>query len=149
MMALAISWIVKYIMTNFLYTFGGEDRNQEDGSPIGDEISQASSRMVGAEYDEKFQIRMEDLGVPLELYERYADDQNLAARSIGREAIFCPQDGVLKRKGLEQIQEESDIREDILVMREIRKIADTIIPMLKQRRIVLEAILNLGLRYQY
>ena len=59
------------------------------------------------------------------------DDQNLAARSIGREVRFCPLAGVLKRKGLTQIQDESEIREDKLFMREIRKIAETIIPMLK------------------
>ena len=40
-MAIAQSWIVKYIMSNFLYTFSGEDRKQESGSPIGDKISQA------------------------------------------------------------------------------------------------------------
>ena len=62
MMAVAaLSWVVKYIMTNFKYTFGGEDRKQDSGSPIGDEIAQAVSRIVGMEYDEIFLNKLEEL----------------------------------------------------------------------------------------
>ena len=110
MMAIAMSWIVKYIMTNFLYTFGGNSLKQESGSPIGDEISQAISRIIGKEYDEIFVRIMEELGIPLEIYKRYVDDQNLALRSIGREVMFCPRDGTLQKKNKEQIDKESSVR---------------------------------------
>ena len=74
---------------------------------------------------------MEDIGIPLEICECFVDDQNLALWSIGRDVMFCPLDGNLKSKSQEQIEDEIDIREDILVMQEVRKVADTIIPMLK------------------
>ena len=35
MIAIAMAWIVKKVMTNFLYTFGGENRRQKSGGPIG------------------------------------------------------------------------------------------------------------------
>ena len=65
MTAIALSWLVKYIMTNFLYNFGGEDRRQEDGGPMGDELTQALSRMIGLEYDELFLAALEQLDVKL------------------------------------------------------------------------------------
>ena len=131
MMAVALSWVVKYIMTNFMYTFGGEDRKQESGSPIGDEISQAVSRIVGMEYDEIFLNKLEELEIVVEIYLRYVDDQNLALWSIGRSMMFCPVDGALQQKSEVVIEDEKEIPEDVLVMREVRKIADTVMTMLK------------------
>ena len=43
MLAIAISIIVKKVMTNFLYTFGGKDRKQKDGGPRCPDISHAMS----------------------------------------------------------------------------------------------------------
>ena len=108
MTAIALSWLVKYIMTNFLYNFGGEDRRQEDGGPMGDELTQALSRMIGLEYDELFLATLEQLDVKLELYERYVDDQDVIGRSIGRNTKFCPATGVMKSKTEEEIQSEKD-----------------------------------------
>ena len=39
MMAIAMSLIVKKVMMNFLYTFGGVDKKQRDGGPIGDVLT--------------------------------------------------------------------------------------------------------------
>ena len=96
--AIAMGWLVWHIMTNFLYNFGGEDRRQEDGGPMGDEVTQALSRFIGMEYDDMFLETLERLKVELELYERYVDDQDVFGWSIGRRTKFCPEAGVMVPK---------------------------------------------------
>ena len=39
MVAIGMSLIVEKVMENFLYTFGGEDRRQVSGGPIGDVLT--------------------------------------------------------------------------------------------------------------
>ena len=63
--AIALGWLVGHIMTNFLYNFGGVDRMQEEGGPMGDELMQALSRFIGMEYDNKFLETLERLKVEL------------------------------------------------------------------------------------
>ena len=131
MSAMAMGWIVKHTMSNFLYTFGGEDRKQMTGGPIGDEITQASSRHLGNEFDELFQEKCVSLDIKIELYDRYADDQNVALRDFGRDLKFCPLDVRMKEKSLAEKEQDKDKRTDELVMKELRKVADTVIDMFK------------------
>ena len=129
MAAIAFGWIVKHIMSNFLYTFNGQDRKQKSGGPIGDEITQAMSRHLGNEFDELFLDKCMSLEIKVEMYDRYADDQNIAARNCGREMKFCPLDGRMIAKTRDQIEQEHDKRDDELMMEELRKVADSIIDM--------------------
>ena len=121
MSAIAMGWIVKHTMKNFLYTFGGQDRKQKEGGPIGDKITQAVSRHLGNEFDEGYLEKCEKLEVKVELYDRYADDQNIAMWSFGRELKFCPLDGGLVPKSEDEIRHERDKREDELVMEELKR----------------------------
>ena len=91
MVAIAMSLIVKKVMENFLYTFGGVDRRQASEGPIGDVLTQAIARHMGNEFDEKFNQLMMKNDVKSELYQRYADDIDLFIRSVGRTRKFCPQ----------------------------------------------------------
>ena len=84
MVALAMSMIVEKVMANFLYTFGGEDRRQASGGPIGDVLTQAIARHMGNEFDERFNAKLSSLEIKAELYQRYADDVDLVVRSVGR-----------------------------------------------------------------
>ena len=84
MVAIALSLIVDKVMSNFLYTFGGEDRRQASGGPIGDVLTQAIARHMGNEFDELMTSLMTKVEVKCELYQRYADDINLVVRSVGR-----------------------------------------------------------------
>ena len=79
-----MGWIVKHTMKHFLYTFGGQDRKEEDGGPIRDIITQAVLRHLGNEFDELFLEKLNKLEVKVELYDRYADHQNVALWSFGR-----------------------------------------------------------------
>ena len=62
MIAIAVSLIVKQVMTNFLYTFGGKDMKQDSGGPIGDVLTQAMARHMGNEFDELFNTKITSLG---------------------------------------------------------------------------------------
>ena len=129
--AIAMGWLVKHIMTNFLYTFGGEDRRQEGGGPMGSDLTQALSRLIGNEFDEMFLENVEKIGMIIEMYKRYGDDQNVAGRSIGKETKVCLLAGKLVRKTDEEIRNDKDKRLDEIFMNELRKIADNTMKMLK------------------
>ena len=85
-----IGWLVKYVMNNFLHTFGGEDRKQEEGGPTGDHLMQAISRTIGQEYNELFLKKVEKMIIKVKLYDRHVDEQNIFGRSFGRSTKFAP-----------------------------------------------------------
>ena len=109
-------------MTNFLYSFGGEDRRQEEGGPMGDDLTQAVFRHIGLEYNEKFLEIVKELKTKLELYKQYDDDQNAMGRSIGRMTIFCQMTGTMISKTENEVEAEKNLREDEIFMEELRKL---------------------------
>ena len=116
MTAIAMSLIVKKVMTNFFYTFGGKDRRQAGGGPIGDVLTQAISRHIGNEFDELFTSELTKLAIKNELYERYADDIDVANRSIGRMIKFCPLAGRMVPKTETEIENDAEKEEDELTI---------------------------------
>ena len=52
-------------------------------------------------------------------------------RSFGRTVKFCPLAGKMVDKTAAEVEEEINTREDVLVMEELRKVADTVIKMFK------------------
>ena len=69
---------------------------------------------------------MVKLNIKNELYERYADDIDLAQRSIGRKLKFCPLDGCMVEKTADEIESELHMEEDELTMIELKKVADSL-----------------------
>ena len=126
MIAIAMSIIVEKVMAGFLYTFGGEDRRQASGGPIGDVLTQAIARHMGNEFDERFNRKLQSLDIKAELYQRYADDVDLVVRSVGREVKFCPQAGNMQVKTDLEIKSEEMKNEDEITMFEMKRIADTL-----------------------
>ena len=126
MTAIAMSIIVEKVMAGFLYTFGGEDRRQASGGPIGDVLTQAIARHMGNEFDERFNRKLQSLDIKAELYQRYADDVDLVVRSVGREVKFCPQAGNMQVKTDLEIKSEEMKNEDEITMFEMKRIADTL-----------------------
>ena len=81
---------------------------------------------MGNDIDEVFLSKIIDLAIQNELYYRYADDINLALRSIGRKTKFCPEAGRMIDKSEAEMEAELHKNEDEITITEIRKIADTI-----------------------
>ena len=83
------------------------------------------------EYDEKFLEKCESIDIKIELYDRYADDQDIALRNFGRTVKFCPLDGKMVDKTAAEVEGEVNTHDDVLVMEELRKVADTVVHMFK------------------
>ena len=116
MAAMATGWIVKHTMSNILYTFGGKDRKQMMGGLVGDEITQASSRHLGNEFDKLLQEKYASLDINIEVFDQYADDQNVALRDFGEDLKFCPLDGRMKQKSVAEKEQDKDKRTYELIM---------------------------------
>ena len=56
------------------------------------------ARHMGNAFDELFNIQMVKLKIQNDLYQRYADDIQLALRTIDRRVKFCPMDGCMVDK---------------------------------------------------
>ena len=89
------------------------------------------SRHMGNEFDDLYNDQIIKLDLKQEMYQRYADDTNVAQRSIGRRHKFCPLAGRMIAKSPEQIRAEADVDEDELTMRELKNIADSLIDYLE------------------
>ena len=74
MLALALAKGVEVAMTNHYYTFGGQIRKQITGGAIGAELTGEVSRDVMTIWDQRFLERARSLGLKLEIYKRYVDD---------------------------------------------------------------------------
>ena len=103
-----------------------ERRVKYSGGPIGDVLTQTTSRHMGNEFDELFNDQVVKLGLKQEMYQRYADDIESALRSIGRRMMFCPLDGCMVNKPEDQVEREADVEEDELTLRELERIADNL-----------------------
>ena len=82
---------------------------------------------MGNEFDEKFNLKLKSLNIKTELYQRYADDVDLVVRTVGRKRKFCPEVGNMIEKTALEIHEEVGEEDDEITMKEMKKIADTII----------------------
>ena len=80
MLALAMATGVEVAMSNHFYTFGGKIRKQSSGGAIGAELTGEISRDVMGLWDSRFLDRVRKLGIKLEIYKRYVDD----------DLIVCP-----------------------------------------------------------
>ena len=90
-------------------------------------MTQAIARHMGNEFDDRFNKKLNSLNIKTELYQRYADDVDIVVRSVGRDVKFCPLAGNLQSKTAKEIHDEIATDEDVITMRELKKIADTMI----------------------
>ena len=127
MFALMMSKAVEVSMKNHMYRFDGNVYKQEDGGPIGDELSQAVARIVMMWWDEKFLERCSKLDVDVLMYTRYVDDANLAVVPLGRRMAF---DGA-KLTSTEKEEQDANKEIDKETAEKITQIANQITPMIK------------------
>ena len=75
MSALAVATTIQVTMNNHFYTFGGSIHRQVEGSAIGSDLSGEIARNVMGTWDNKFLTNLKSLGIVIDLYSRYVDDQ--------------------------------------------------------------------------
>ena len=62
-------------MDQHFYTFGGKLHKQTDGGTIGTDIAGEVARNVMSVWDTVFLKRLKEVGIHMDLYKRYMDDQ--------------------------------------------------------------------------
>ena len=71
-------------MNNHFYTIGGEVRVQSDGGSIGSDLTGEVARVYMLLWDQRLINKCKSLGINLDSYSRYVDDQLLIMRTIGK-----------------------------------------------------------------
>ena len=128
MLAEMMAKAVETSMRNHLYRFDGKNYKQEDGGPIGDELSQAVARMVMMWWDERFIELCTKIGMKIEMCTRYVDDVNIAvipqppgSRFIEGKISFVP----------EFVEQDTEKGVDIYTGELLTSIANSISEMLE------------------
>ena len=65
-----------------MYCFDGEIRHQQEGGPIGLELTGNIAQVFMIWWDKNLVVRLSDVGIVLKLCKRYVDDINLAAEEL-------------------------------------------------------------------
>ena len=132
MFALVMREQVRTIISNHLYSFGGNLYRQASGGPIGLQLTTILARAVMINFDSKFKASLSKLKLEPLLSERYVDDQNMATKAIPRgmvlqedareqlELVVDP----IKARSKEERERKSDARTADLY----RQVADSVMP---------------------
>ena len=96
MIALAIASGVRTVMNNHNYTFVGVIRKQSEGGAIGAEMTGEVSRNVMSVWDSRFLEKTKVLGILIELYKRYVDDDLIICPPINPGWRYCVIDNTMK-----------------------------------------------------
>ena len=115
------------VMKHHVYQFYGNTRKQEDGGPIGLELSGSIARVFMLRWDRQFLHLARENGLKLHLYFRYIDDQNQVTEALPPGTRW----GGEKRSVMpEEIEADKEIPADKMTMRELRKMGNSISPMI-------------------
>ena len=125
------------VLQNHTYQFkNNEARLQSDGGPIGLELAGAMARVIMLWWDKKF-LQLAALNhVELYMYKRYIDDKNMALKPLtpGTRWVLGPWlEGFGGKMIVEETLVDDDglLPEDMRTMIEVRKMADSICPMIQ------------------
>ena len=77
--AMAIAYLCKLVMTNHVYAVGDEFFLQQQGGPIGLELTGVLARVFMMSWDKKYLKAVTDNGLLMIMYARYVDDSNQIA----------------------------------------------------------------------
>ena len=128
MMGQMIADAIDTAMSNHMYRFDGKVYLQNDGGPIGDELSQAIARLVMIWWDRKFLDKCSRLGIDMLMYMRYADDTN---KVLIPPELGTRYDGEQLKVVEELVQEDSRKQRDELAANILQAIANSISPMIQ------------------
>ena len=136
MLAQVIQVAVLAVLQNHTYQFNGEVRLQKDGGPIGLELAGAIARVVMLWWDRKFLSLAAINLIELYLYLRYIEDQNMAVKPLaaGTRWVVGPWRERIGGKMIimdHLVEEDKLIPEDRRTMIELRRMGNSICPMIQ------------------
>ena len=116
-------------MENHIYKFGGELRRQQDGGPIGLELTGALADLFMLYWDRKFLNKLEELFINVKGYKRFKDDTDIMLEPVDRKMKF--EEGHLALKTKEEIEKEIGLEDDEISMKVVKDVADSIEEMIE------------------
>ena len=123
------------ILSMHSYQWNKDVKLQEEGAPIRLEIAGALARIVMLWWDKQFMKLLADNNILIHLYKRYIDDQNMAGKPLqpGTKWKEGPWASGLGKMVMmeEKVEEDSLVPAAVRTMTELRKMADTIHPMIQ------------------
>ena len=82
MMKEAIKIGLALILRNHVYLFDNKIRRQEDGGPIGLDLTEVVAKIFMNWWDRQFLLKLQQLKYDIHLYKRYVDDINLCLEAL-------------------------------------------------------------------
>ena len=82
MLTEALRVVLTFIMKNHVHKFDGTVRKQAKGGAIGLELTGVLAQMFMVWWDREFKARVEGLGIPLYMYQRYVDNINVIVGAV-------------------------------------------------------------------
>jgi len=119
---------VRTIMRNHIYQYHGEHRRQTRGGGIGVELTGAIAKCVMAEWSKSFCLLAGRLGIKLEMYKCYVDDENTIMRSLPMGTRFEDGELVIKNEEIDADRQKPDDERNMKVLKDV---ADSVEPMIK------------------
>ena len=128
MIGLALAIGIQTCMENHVYKVGDKVYLQQEGGPIGLELTGAVSRAFMWRWDRMYLERAREAGIEMSLYERYVDDSNQIATIPDKGARYDKERRkVVIEEGTDYRDEEGDER----LARILVDIANDIMPCIK------------------
>ena len=124
MLALAVSFGVKVVLSNHTYKVGDTVYHQTAGGPIGLELTGALSRPFMMRWDKQYLARLNKVGVKIPVYERFVDDSNQVVAPIPEGSKYDTLSQKIVQDGLGMNNEDAEAR----TVRILKEIANTIQP---------------------
>ena len=119
---------VKLVMKNHIYKFGETLRRQNDGGPIGVELTGGLADLFMLYWDKKFLKKLEELNINVKGYKRFKDDTNIILNPADRNVKFSG--GELVMKNIEEVEKESHLDIDEVTIKIVKDVADSIEDMI-------------------
>ena len=128
MFAEVLGIIVKVLMNNHIYTFGGDMRVQKGDGSIGDRATGVIAEIVMIWWDKKFKGKLNELEVSYDVIKRYLDDINGVFKTLAPGTEFKNNE---LRINEDKIEEEKAIHDDTRTMTVKKDIANSIDSMIQ------------------
>ena len=128
MIGLALAVGIQACMESHVYRVGDRVFLQQEGGPIGLELTGAVSRAFMWRWDKLYLERVQEAGIKMPLYERYVDDSNQVAVAPEKGARY---DRESRKIVIDENGAREDEQKDERLARVLSEIANDIMPCIK------------------
>ena len=115
----AVRVCLSFIMTNHMYTFDNQMMRQQQGGPIGLDLTGTVAQIFMIWWEDELRRRLEDVQISLTMHKRYVDDINQALPAVAPGTKYTNGTVVIEAS-------RDDVEADARTMRFIQSVANSI-----------------------